>query len=311
MQRACVFALHYWFCYYLRPNRRHKRFVAREQQSTSVMSNPHPTAVPMQPLPSLASHAPAQPTLNTASVSPPVTPSTSRLHSQPYYVAITILQTLAALAVAAFAVVVAGWNSRPSWAWSYLCWYFFALGGLQLFSVWFAVLSAAKQSKGFLIVCLFFFTIGTLAVIVTGLLMLIPAFRSSFFSTCFTPFVSGEYALWMAAFELQYCVTSTSSASDFGHWAPWSLALCGTFIQLPWIVYIFAHISNVKAPENAGPLAFSKLPQLDPSIPITNAQTTSVVKDTSGGCGILFAPTNQSGTLQVQHCYTKPHRRAL
>jgi hypothetical protein len=293
--------------YYLGSNCSYKRLVARGQHSTSVMSNPHPTAVPMQPLPSLASHAPAQPPLNSASASSPVTPSTSRLHSQPYYVAITILQTLAALAVAAFAVVIAGWNSRPSWAWSYLCWYFFALGGLQLFSVWFAVLSAAKQSKGFLIVCLFFFTIGTLAVIVTGLLMLIPAFRSSFLSACFTPFVSGEYVLWMATFELQYCVTSTSSASDFGHWAPWSLALCGAFIQLPWIVYIFSHISNVKAPENAGPLAFNKLPQLDPSIPITNAQATSVVKDTSGGCGILFAPTNQSGTLQVQHCFAKTH----
>ncbi len=266
------------------------------------MSNPFPTAVQMQPFPSFASQTPAQSPPNPSAISPPVTHSASRFHSQPYYITITIMQTLAALAVAAFAVVIAGWNSRPSWEWSYLCWYFFALGGLQLFSVLFAVVSVSKQSKVFLIVCLVFFTIGTLAVIVTGLLMLIPAFRSSFLSTCFTPFVSNGYALWMASFELHYCVTSTSSASDFGYWAPWSLALCGTFIQLPWIVYIFSHVSNV-APDNAGPLAFNKLPQLGPSIPITNAQTTSVVKDTSGGCGLLFAPTNQSGTLQVRHCY--------
>jgi hypothetical protein len=215
-----------------------------------------------------------------------------------------MLQLLAALAVAAFAVVIAGWQYRPNWLWSFLTWYFFALGGLQLLSILIAVASVAKQSKVFLVGALFAFTVATLAVILTGLLMLIPSFRSAFLSSCFTPFVSAEYIFLMQNFELQYCVVSTDSASDFGRWAAWCLALLGTFVQLPWIVYISIHSAAPNAGDKPSTLGFNKLPQLDPKMPVTlatpvGASTTVGAKDMSAGCGILFAPTNQSGTLQV------------
>ena len=266
------------------------------------MSISRPSTVEMSPLSSSAQAVPvSQSSSPPASLSipapPPSAAAASRWHSRPAYLSIMMLQLTAALAVAAFAVVVAGWVSRPSWTWSFLTWYFFALGGLQFVSILFAAGSVAKQSKVVLIGSLFFFAIGTIAVIVTGLLMLIPAFRSSFFDACFTPFVSADFQATMLLFEQQYCVTATGNASDFGKWAAWCLALVGTFIQLPWILYTIFHFSVAKVADNT--LAFNKLPLLPSSIPLTVAPTVSIAKDTSAGCGILFAPTNQNGTLQV------------
>jgi hypothetical protein len=269
------------------------------------MTTPLPAVVEMQPMPSGVPQNTALPFLKPLVAPVPPAASASRWHSRPYYVSITLLQATAALAVAAFAVVIAGWQYRPNWAWSYLSWYFFALGGLQFFGVLIGVASVAKNSKVFLVGSLFFFTIATLAVIVSSLLMLIPAFRYSFLSSCFTPFATAEYQFIMQNFELQYCVIATASASDFGRWAAWCLGIVGSFIQLPWIVYIFSHSPTASAADKAGSLAFNKLPQLDPAMTVTRAAMTvtpaqpAAVKDTSGGCGILFAPTNQSGTLQV------------
>jgi hypothetical protein len=266
------------------------------------MTTPLPATLELQPMTSQTAQKaePIQSTSPPPALSPP---SVSRWHSPSYYVGINVLQVLAALAVAAFAVVVAGWQHRPGWVWSYISWYFFALGGIQFFSVLVATFSVAKQSKIFLIGALFFFTIATCAVIATGLMMLIPDFRSSFLSSCFTPFVSAEYKLSMVNFEMQYCVTATGSASEFGRWAAWCLALVGTFVQLPWIVYVSFHSPSASVVHKPSPLSFNKLPQLDPSIPVTLAATVGA-KDVSGGCGILFAPTNQSGTLQVVCLFT-------
>ena len=265
------------------------------------MSTPQPSSVEMRPISAPAQALPvSQSSSSSASISVPTAPTSSaaasRWHSRPVYVAVMMLQATAALAVAAFAVVIAGWVTRPSWAWSFLTWYFFALGGLEFVAILFAAGSVAKQSKVVLIGALFVFAIGTAAVITTGLLMLIPNFRLSFFDACFTPFVSADFQATMVLFEQQYCVTATGSASDFGKWAAWCLALVGTFIQLPWICYIMFHFSVAKVADST--LAFNKLPQLFSSIPVTPAPTVGA-KDTSAGCGILFAPTNQSGTLQV------------
>jgi hypothetical protein len=264
------------------------------------MSTPLPAVVEMQPLPSAVSQNTASPFLKPLAPPSPPAAFASRWHSRSYYLSINLLQALAALAVAAFAVVVAGWQYRPNWAWSYLSWYFFALGGLQFLGVVTGVASVAKNSKVVLVGSLFFYTIATLAVVVTSLLMLIPAFRYSFLSSCFTPFATSEYQLIMQNFELQYCVTATVSASDFGKWAAWCLGIVGSFIQLPWIIYICSHSPTAIAADKTGSLAFNKLPQLDAAITVTPAQpAAAAAKDTSAGCGILFAPTNQSGTLQV------------
>ncbi len=268
-----------------------------------AMSAPLPTSVEMKPLEPVGSQNAAVST--PTSLSAPASPAApaSRWHSRPLYLSIAVLQAVAALAVAAFALVVAGWESRPNWVWSYLSWYFFALGGFQFFGALAGVASVAKGSKVILIGSLFFFTIGTLAVIVTSLLMLIPTFRYSFLSSCFTPFASDEYKSLMATFELQYCVSASVSASDFGKWAAWSLGLVATFIQLPWIFYMASYSPTAKPVDKIGTLAFNKLPQLAPALAATLAPTVAV-KDTSAGCGILFAPTNQSGTLQVPCAFT-------
>ena len=261
------------------------------------MSTPKSATIELQPLPTQNAQK-ADLLTPAAFPAASATLSVSRWHSQSYYVAIMTLQVLAALAVAAFAVVIAGWQYRPSWSWSYLTWYFFALGGIQFFAVFVAAASVAKQSKVFLIGSLFFFTIATLAVILTGLLMLIPDFRSSFLKSCFTPFISAEYQSLMENFELQYCVVATGSASDFGKWAAWCLSLTGSFIQLPWIVYVCFHTPAPNSSVQTSTLGFNKLPQLDPTIAVTLAPTVGA-KDVSAGCGMLFAPTNQSGTLKV------------
>jgi hypothetical protein len=262
------------------------------------MSTSQPAVVEMKTMTSLVSQNQApSPSMSLSALPPPAT-SNSRWHSRPYFLSINMLQLIASLAVAAFAVVIAGWQSRPDWSWSYLSWYFFALGGLQFVAVVAGIAAAARPVKVVLIGSLFFFTLGTLAVIVTSLLMLIPDFRSSFFSSCFIPFATAEYVSTMRVFELQYCVTSTSSASDLGKWAAWCLGLIGTFVQLPWIFYISSHTPETKVADRAGSLAFNRLPQLDPAMSVALAPTVGVT-DTSAGCGILFAPTNQSGTLQV------------
>jgi hypothetical protein len=217
-----------------------------------------------------------------------------------------LLQILASFAVAAFAVVIAGWESRPSWQWSYLTWYFFALGGLQFITVIITALSVGRQRQVVLVGAVLFFAIATLAVILTALLMLIPNFRSSFLNSCFTPFVSADYRALMILFEQQYCVTATVSASDFSKWAAWSLALVGACVQLPWIFYIPFYSSVASVTDNS-PLAFNKLPQLEPRLQATPA-LPAAANDSSGGCGIIFAPTNQSGTLQVP---ALPSRRLI
>ena len=262
------------------------------------MATPQPAAVEMKTMTSFVSQnqAPSLP-MSLSALPPPATPN-SRWHSRPYFLSINMLQLVASLAVAAFAVVIAGWQTRPNWSWSYLSWYFFALGGLQFVAVVAGVAAVARPAKVVLIGSLFFFTLGTLAVIVTSLLMLIPNFRSSFLSSCFVPFATAEYVSTMQVFELQYCVTSTSTASDLGKWAAWCLGLIGTFVQLPWIFYISSHTPGTKVADKTGPLAFNRLPQLHPAMSVALAPTVGVM-DTSAGCGILFAPTNQSGTLQV------------